>query len=181
MNLLSKNPCHDLKDIFKICLTLSDGNACVKSGFSMNKEILEVYMKESSLVAQIFVYKEINCKRKWHIQSWYQQKVTGKCEKTRRYSMIADEDRKKAQTEGDKKHEERKWLSNKIQDLQASKKPGLIHLHKPQMHLMQNLTNYKTNLKNNYLHLLLLAWKVTTWTCNMGNIFSHAWISIFHF
>ena len=69
MNLLSKNPCHDLKGIFKICLTLPDGNASVKSGFFINKEILEVYMKESLLVAQIFVYKGINCKRRWHIQS----------------------------------------------------------------------------------------------------------------
>ena len=49
-------PCDNL---VKLCLILSHCGVCVESGFSINKEILEVNMKEDSVVAQRFVYEGI--------------------------------------------------------------------------------------------------------------------------
>ena len=54
-----KKPCRDLKHTIKIFVVLPHENARVKSGFSRNKGISEVNMKESSLVAQRFVYEGI--------------------------------------------------------------------------------------------------------------------------
>ena len=47
----------ELKDVLKLCLILSHGNARVESAFSINEQILQVNMKETSMVAQRIVYE----------------------------------------------------------------------------------------------------------------------------
>ena len=100
MNLLSnyKKPCHDLQDIIKICLTLSHGNACVESGFSINKEILDVNMKEISLVVQRSVYEKV-VKQDDIFKVDINKKLMEHVKRSHRYSPIVTDERKKAQTE----------------------------------------------------------------------------------
>ena len=60
MNIFSDVlPLAELKEVVKVCLILSHGNASVESGFSINQLILDVNMKEQSLVTQRIVYEGV--------------------------------------------------------------------------------------------------------------------------
>ena len=50
-------------------LILSQENACVESGFSMNEQMLEANMKEHSSVARRIVYGRI--RGRWYSESGY--------------------------------------------------------------------------------------------------------------
>ena len=52
-------PLAELKEVVKVYLILSHGNAIVVSGFSINQLILDVNMKKQSLVTQRIVYEEV--------------------------------------------------------------------------------------------------------------------------
>ena len=59
MNIFSDVlPLAELKEVVKVCFILSYGNARVESGFSINQLILDVNMKEQSLVAQHILLRE---------------------------------------------------------------------------------------------------------------------------
>ena len=59
-DLLSKNnDFEDLWEVIKISLILSNGNACVESGFSINKDMLVENLAEKSLIALRTVYDAI--------------------------------------------------------------------------------------------------------------------------
>ena len=49
----------DFLAVLKICLCLSHGNACVEAGFSVNEQILQENMHDSSIIAQRIVYEGI--------------------------------------------------------------------------------------------------------------------------
>ena len=66
-----------------------------------------------------------NCKKRWLIQKWYQQKVNGAYEKISKIQYDTRWGEKKAQTEGDEKREERQRLNKEIRDLQAAKEAQL--------------------------------------------------------
>ena len=60
MNIFSDVfPFAELKEVVKVCLKLSHGNARVESGFSINQLNLDVNTKEQSLVAQRIVYEGV--------------------------------------------------------------------------------------------------------------------------
>ena len=86
-------------------------------------------MKGSSLVVQKFVYKGI-FKKVSIFKVDINKKLMGHVKRSHRYNTITDEERKKAQTEGEKKREERKRLSNEIRDLQEAKKKEAIFFYK---------------------------------------------------
>ena len=50
----------DLIVILRLCLILSHGNARVESGFFNNENLLQVNMKESSIVSQRLAYEGIH-------------------------------------------------------------------------------------------------------------------------
>ena len=54
---------------YHFMLILSQENACVESGFSMNEQILEANMKEHSSVARRIVYGRI--RGRWYSESGY--------------------------------------------------------------------------------------------------------------
>ena len=54
---MSHLSCHvELREVVKLVMILSHGNACVESRFSANEEILVENMSEGSLVAQRMVF-----------------------------------------------------------------------------------------------------------------------------
>ena len=54
---MSRLSCHvELREVVKLVMILSHGNACVESRFSANEEILVENMSEGSLVAQRMVF-----------------------------------------------------------------------------------------------------------------------------
>ena len=57
-NLLD-NTKMNLWEVVKLCLMLSYGNARVESGLSLNNQILDENLRESSLVAERIVYEGI--------------------------------------------------------------------------------------------------------------------------
>ena len=56
---LINNERKNLYELIKLCMILSHGNARVEAGFSINEQVLEVNMKESSVVNQTIVYEGI--------------------------------------------------------------------------------------------------------------------------
>ena len=56
---LINNERKNLYEVIKLCMILSHGNARVEAGFSINEQILEVNMKESSVVNQRIAYEGI--------------------------------------------------------------------------------------------------------------------------
>ena len=52
----------ELKEVVKLVLMLSNGNATVESGFSVNGDLLVENMNEDSIVAQRVVYDELRAK-----------------------------------------------------------------------------------------------------------------------
>ena len=73
---------------------------------------------------QKFVCEEI-AKKDGLFKNDINKKLMELMKRSRRYSMIPDEERKKAQTEGDEKREERQRLNKEIRDLQAAKEAQL--------------------------------------------------------
>ena len=98
-------PCEELKKVVKLILILSHGNARVESGFSINKEILAVNLLEQSLVAQRIVFEGI-LKEGGVLNADINKKMIEHVKKAWRYARIDAEERRKLQTEGDKKREE---------------------------------------------------------------------------
>ena len=49
----------ELREVVKLVVILSHGNACVESGFSANEEMLVENMSESSFVAQRMVFRAV--------------------------------------------------------------------------------------------------------------------------
>ena len=58
--LADKAECTDLLDVCQMVLVLSHGNAEAERGFSVNKHILQVNMKERSMVSQGVVNQAIS-------------------------------------------------------------------------------------------------------------------------
>lgn len=72
--------------------------------------------------------------------------------RSHKYSAIADGERKKAQTEADRKTRRKKTTEQRDPRSSSKEKAHLIHLITLQMHLIQKLLNYKTNLNNDCLY-----------------------------
>ena len=49
----------ELEEVVKVCIILSHGNARVESGFSISELLLDINMKDQSLVAQHIVYEGV--------------------------------------------------------------------------------------------------------------------------
>ena len=58
-------------------LILSQENACVESGFSMNEQMLEANMKEHSSVARRIVYGRV--RGRWYSESGYKDENARSC------------------------------------------------------------------------------------------------------
>ena len=125
MNLFSGVPHFpELEEVVKLCVILSHGNARVESDFSINKLIMDVNMKEQSLVAQSIIYGCVMTEVgpiKADINSVMMKSVK---QASRRYRLALAENKQK-QTEGEKKREERKRITKEINETTAAKKKAL--------------------------------------------------------
>ena len=125
MNVFSDVPHFpELEEVVKLCVILSHGNARVESGFSINELIMDVNMKEQSLVAQRIVYEGVMTEGgpiKADINSVMMKSVK---QASRRYRLALEENKQK-QTEGEKKREERKRITKEINEATAAKKKAL--------------------------------------------------------
>ena len=125
MNVFSDVPHFpELEEVVKLCVILSHGNARVESGFSINKLIMDVNMKEQSLVVQCIVYEGVMTEGgpiKADINSVMMKSVK---QASRRYRLALEENMQK-QTEGEKKREERKRITKEINEATAAKKKAL--------------------------------------------------------
>ena len=114
----------ELKDVLKLCLILSHGNARVESGFSINEQILQVNMKETSMVAQRIVYEglaEGGCPEHADINNVMLKSVS---QAHGKYMLELKENQSK-QTAGEKKRGERKRASKELSDATAAKKAAI--------------------------------------------------------
>ena len=105
-------PLAELKEVVKACLILSHENARVESGFSINQLILDVNMKERSLVAQRIVYEGVMNEGgpiKADINSNMIKSVRLA---SNRYKFALEENKQK-QTEGEKDEKKGKELPKK--------------------------------------------------------------------
>ena len=116
--------CEDSKAAIKLISILSHGNARVGSGFSINKEILEVNLMEQSLVAQRIVHEEI-FKEGGVMKADINKMMMEDVKKAWRYAEADAEERRKSQTEGEKKRQQRKRISKEIHEVEAAKKVAI--------------------------------------------------------
>ena len=125
MNVFSDVPHFpELEEVVKLCVILSLGNARVESGFSINELIMDVNMKEQSLVARRIVYEGVMTEGgpiKADINSVMMKSFK---QSSRRYRLALEENKQK-QTEGEKKREERKRITKEINEATAAKKKAL--------------------------------------------------------
>ena len=117
-------PCEDLKAVIKLISILSHGNAKVESGFSINKEILEVNLMEQSLVAQRIVH-EGKFKEGSVMKADINKMMMEDVKQTWRYAKADAEERRKYQTEGEQQRQQRKRISKVIHEVEAAKKVAL--------------------------------------------------------
>ena len=113
MNIFSNVlPLAELKEVVKVFLILSHGNTRVESGFSINQLILDVNMKEQSLVAQRIVYETV-MNEGGPIKADINSKMIKSVKLASNRYKFALEENKQKQTEGEKRQEERKELPKK--------------------------------------------------------------------
>ena len=129
MNVFSDVPHFpELEEAAKLCVILSHGNARVESGFSINELIMDVNMKEQSLVAQRIVYEGVMTEGgpiKADINSAMMKSVR----QASRRCRLALEENKQEQTEGEKKREERKRVTKEINEATPAKKKALLSIN----------------------------------------------------
>ena len=102
----------ELRDLVKIVLTISHGNARVESGFSINEDTLKDNMKERTLVAYRIVYDVINqgCIDNVVVSKEMIKEVDSA---HKRYIQYLEENRVK-QTAGEKRKLERRMLTAEL-------------------------------------------------------------------
>ena len=146
MNIFSDVlPLAELKEVVKGCLILSHGNARVESGFSINQLILDVNMKEQSLVAQRIVYEGVMNEGgpiKADINSNMIKSVRLA---SNRYTFALEENKQK-QTEGEKRRQERKRITKEINEATASKKRALDSINRTISSYDEQVQNLKKKL-----------------------------------
>ena len=118
-NLLD-NTKMNLWEVVKLCLMLSHGDARVESGLSLNNQILDENLRESSLVAERIVYEGIQ--NEGRVMNVNIDKLMLKYveDYSKAYKKAVDENRKK-QTAGERKNEKR-HLNNKLKVSKKAKK-----------------------------------------------------------
>ena len=138
-------PLAELKELAKVCLILSHGNARVDSGFSVNQLILDANMKEQSLVAQHFVYEGVMNEGgpiKADINS---NMIKAVRLASNRYRFALEENKRK-QTEGEKRREERKRITKEINEATAAKKRALDSINRTISSYDEQIQNLKKKL-----------------------------------
>ena len=110
----------NLWEVVKLCLMLSYGNARVESGLSLNNQILDENLRESSLVAERIVYEGIQ--NEGRVMNVNIDKLMLKYveDYSKAYKKAVDENRKK-QTAGERRNEKR-HLNNKLKVSKKAKK-----------------------------------------------------------
>ena len=118
-NLLD-NTKMNLWEFVKLCLMLSHGDARVESGLSLNNQILDENLRESSLVAERIVYEGIQ--NEGRVMNVNIDKLMLKYveDYSKAYKKAVDENRKK-QTAGERRNEKR-HLNNKLKVSKKAKK-----------------------------------------------------------
>ena len=118
-NLLD-NTKMNLWEVVKLCLMLSHGDARVESGLSLNNQILDENLRESSLVAERIVYEGIQ--NEGRVMNVNIDKLMLKYveDYSKAYKKAVDENRKK-QTAGERRNEKR-HLNNKLKVSKKAKK-----------------------------------------------------------
>ena len=114
-----------LEEVVKLCIILSHGIARVESGFSVNELLLDVNMKNQSLVAQRIVYEEV-MKEGGPIKADIDNVMMKPFKRSNRRYKVALEENKQKQT-GRKKNE-KKGKGRKV--LLTLVLPCFIHLMK---------------------------------------------------
>ena len=124
--------------IVRQVLILSHGSACVESGYSINKSLLQENMNNESLVAQKIVFDGIQhdggyLKKCVNIS----QDMLHYVRDSRKAYENAKEENCKRQTEAEHQKVEKKRLSTELKKLTECKK-AVLQLHQNQLkHLMQ--------------------------------------------
>ena len=118
-NLLD-NTKMNLWEFVKLCLMLSHGDTRVESGLSLNNQILDENLRESSLVAERIVYEGIQ--NEGRVMNVNIDKLMLKYveDYSKAYKKAVDENRKK-QTAGERRNEKR-HLNNKLKVSKKAKK-----------------------------------------------------------
>ena len=138
-------PLAELKEVVKVCLILSHGNVRVESGFSINQLILDVNMKEQSLVSQRIVYEGVMNKG-GPIKADISSNIIKSVRLASNRYQFALEENKQKQTEGEKTREERKRITKKINEATATQKRALDSINKTISSYDEQIQNLKKKL-----------------------------------
>ena len=138
-------PLAELKEVVKVYLILSHGNAIVVSGFSINQLILNVNMKKQSLVTQRIVYEEVMNEGGPIKAGTNSNMIKSVRLASNRYKFALEENKQK-QTEGEKRQEERKRMTKEINEATAAKKRALDSINRTISSYDEQIQNLKKKL-----------------------------------
>lgn len=107
-------------EVVRLCLILSHGQASVERGFSVNKEVMVVNLKEHTLIAQRIIHDHVRIIGGLHNIVYSKELFMSASAARKRYHMHLEEEKEKRQKE--QKALKRKTLMEEISDIKAKKK-----------------------------------------------------------